>query len=77
MNGGFMYAGSEYQEIGFFGGLYFSIVSFTTVGYGDITPNHHALIGKIVRFINVFESLLGALLISLALVTYTRIAIRD
>ncbi len=77
MYGGFMYNGEEYWDIGFFGGLYFSIVSFTTVGYGDITPNHYATIGKILRFINVFESLLGALLISLALVTYTRIAIRD
>ena len=77
VHGALIYNGQEFRNIGFFGGLYFSIVAFTTVGFGDIIPNHMSLAGQILRFANVTESLLGALLMSLALVTYTRIAIRD
>jgi len=75
--GGLTYNWQPFYDIGFFGSLYFSIESFTTVGYGDIAPNHYSTIGRILRFFNSIEALIGNLLMALALVTYTRIAIRD
>lgn len=75
--GGLTYNGKPFYDIGFLGSLYFSIESFTTVGYGDIAPNHYSLIGQFLRFFDAVESLIGNLLMALALVCYTRIAIRD
>jgi hypothetical protein len=40
--------------------LYFSLVTFTTLGYGDVQP-----IGPIARLLASFESFLGALLLAL------------
>lgn len=75
--GGLFYNGAPFYDIGFLGSLYFSIESFTTVGYGDIAPNHYTSVGRVLRFFNSIEALIGNLLMALALVTYTRIAIRD
>lgn len=75
--GGLTYNGKPFYDIGFLGSLYFSIESFTTVGYGDIAPNHYSTIGQVLRFFDAVESLIGNLLMALALVCYTRIAIRD
>lgn len=49
---------SETNSIGWFQSLYFSIVTFTTLGFGDIIPTHG--IGQIVV---AFEVILGYLLL--------------
>ncbi|MFB6268190.1 MAG: ion channel, partial [Halodesulfurarchaeum sp.] len=40
--------------------LYFSLVTFTTLGYGDIQP-----VGAMARFLASVESFIGALLVAL------------
>jgi len=50
--------------------LYFSVVTFTTLGYGDYHP-----VGWL-RFLSAFEALLGAVFIALFIVTMTRKFIR-
>jgi len=47
---------------GFFSSLYFSIITITTLGYGDITP-----IGKITQSLVASEAILGIILIGLFL----------
>ncbi|WP_254768361.1 pentapeptide repeat-containing protein [Salinilacihabitans rarus] len=51
----------------FFRSLYFSIVTFATLGYGDIQP-----IGTVARTIAGVESLLGSLLMALLVFVLTR-----
>ncbi len=53
--------------ISLFDSLYYSFVTFTTLGYGEITPN--SLTGKI---ISIFLSVSGLLLTSLFMVTFVR-----
>lgn len=48
--------------------VYFSIVTFTTLGYGDIQP-----IGLVARLLAGFEALLGALLAALLVFVLARI----
>ena len=50
-----------------FKSLYFSVVTFATLGYGDIQP-----IGTIARFLAGTEALLGALLAALLVFVLTR-----
>lgn len=50
------------QDPGIFSNLYFSIITITTLGYGDITP-----IGKIAQLLAASESLFGIILIGLFL----------
>lgn len=47
--------------------LYFSVVTFATLGYGDIQP-----VGRWARAIASVESLLGALLLALLVYVLTR-----
>lgn len=54
------------RELGYWESLYFSGVSFTTIGYGDISPVNHS------RFIAVFEGLVGVILSSSFLVSLVR-----
>ena len=54
----------------FLSSLYFSIVTFTTLGYGDFHPKGY------IRFFASFEALIGAVLIALFIVTLTRKYIR-
>lgn len=58
-------------KISFFDALYFSIVAFTTVGFGDYTA-----IGPM-RFLAAGEAFLGAILVSLFTVIVARKLIRD
>lgn len=51
-----------------FKSLYFSVVTFATLGYGDIQP-----IGTVARFLAGIEALLGALLAALLVFVLTRI----
>ncbi len=51
--------------------LYFSVVTFTTVGYGDITP-----INSIGRFLSALEMLLGVTFIGAWVATFFRKLIR-
>ncbi|MEA5387657.1 potassium channel family protein [Haloarculaceae archaeon H-GB11] len=51
-----------------FKSLYFSVVTFATLGYGDIQP-----IGPWARFLAGIESLLGALLAALLVFVLARI----
>ncbi len=46
--------------------MYFSGISFTTIGYGDIAPLNYA------RFIAITEGLLGIILSSAFVVSLTR-----
>ena len=52
----------NHHNPGFFSNLYFSIITITTLGYGDITP-----IGGGGKFLAASESLLGIILIGLFL----------
>ena len=51
----------------FYNGLYFSVVTFATLGYGDVQP-----IGPVARAIAGIESLLGSLLMALLVFVLTR-----
>ncbi|WP_101295535.1 pentapeptide repeat-containing protein [Halegenticoccus soli] len=51
----------------FFLSLYFSVITFTTLGYGDVQP-----LGLAARAVASAESLLGTLLIALLVFTLTR-----
>ena len=55
----------------FFSALYMSVVTFSTLGYGDYRP-----IG-ITRFFASIEALTGLILMSLFIVTFARVTIRD
>jgi len=61
----------EALKASFVDSLYFSLVTFTTLGYGDFHP-----IGAM-RFLASFEALLGAALISLFTVIVARKIIRE
>lgn len=50
------------HESGFFSFFYFSVITITTLGYGDITP-----IGKFGQLLTASEALLGIILIGLFL----------
>ena len=56
----------QFHGLEFLESLYFSGITFTTIGYGDIAP-----IG-VTRFIAVIEGFLGVLLISSFLVSLVR-----
>ena len=51
----------------FYHSLYFSVVTFATLGYGDVQP-----IGNLVRALAGIESLLGSLLMALLVFVLTR-----
>ncbi|WP_049902666.1 pentapeptide repeat-containing protein [Halococcus agarilyticus] len=51
----------------FYNGLYFSVVTFATLGYGDIQP-----VGAVARALAGIEALLGSLLMALLLFVLTR-----
>lgn len=58
-------------ETSFASSLYFSVVTFTTLGYGDFYP-----VGPM-RFVAAGESFLGAALLALFTVIVARVLIRD
>ena len=39
--------------------LYFSIVTFSSLGYGDFHANHDTLLGSLLKFLCCFETLVG------------------
>ncbi|WP_247002582.1 pentapeptide repeat-containing protein [Halosolutus gelatinilyticus] len=51
----------------FFKGLYFSVITFATLGYGDIQP-----VGSLARAIAGVETMLGSLLMALLVFVLTR-----
>lgn len=53
-------------------GLYFSITTFTTLGYGDWYPNPSSWI----RIVSVFEALFGAFMMALLIFTFARKMLR-
>ncbi len=61
-------ADSSFQEIyeNFFQSLYFSIVTFTTVGYGDLTP-----VG-ITRLFAAIEAFVGSFTLALFVVVFVK-----
>lgn len=54
-------------DLGFFDFFYFSTISITTTGYGDITPN-----SRIVRIIVTIQTLFGIFYIGFALLLFTK-----
>ena len=62
--------GSDNQNVSFGDALYFSMVTFTTLGYGDFYPNKHA------RKMVMIESLLGWLILALFIVTLANVMLR-
>jgi hypothetical protein len=59
--------GALYPSQNFSGSLYFSIVTFTTLGYGDIHP-----LRGITRFVASSEAFIGAFMIALFVWTLAR-----
>ena len=57
--------------------LYFSITTFTTLGFGDFHPAHDNPLGTRLKYWIAGEAGMGAFLLALALVTFARLAIRD
>ena len=51
----------------FFNSLYFSVVTFTTLGYGDLTP-----IGLAARAIAALEAFMGSFTIALFVVVFVK-----
>jgi len=64
-----LYHGAS-RSFDFLSALYFSVVTFTTLGYGDYHPESW------LRFLAAFEALLGAVFIALLIVTLSRKLIR-
>lgn len=56
--------------------FYFSVVTFTTLGLGDYHPPKEAGYWWLQIYV-AFEALMGVLLISIAMITYTRQALRS
>lgn len=53
---------SNKQKVDIFGGLYFSVVTWTTLGYGDITPTGYA------KLVASIEALFGYVMMALLVV---------
>ncbi len=58
--------GWQYYVLEFFNSLYFSVVTFTTLGYGDISP-----VG-VARFIAACEAFLGSFTMALFVVVFVK-----
>lgn len=63
---GYLYEGDALVKIDFFDSLYFSVITFTTVGYGHFAPSGW------LKAISMLESLAGILITPLFLVALTR-----
>jgi hypothetical protein len=63
-SGGITYRGQAFIDATFLDGLYFSTVTFTTLGFGDLHPEKH----HFVRYIAMGEALCGVALMSLFIV---------
>jgi len=62
--------GSKSSGVSFFDGLYFSVVTFTTLGYGDFSPKPEY------RLLAGAEAVIGAALMAVFIVCLTRKYIR-
>lgn len=51
-------AKSHSRRLPFFGALYFSVVTFTTLGYGDIAPTNNP-VGQAIVVLEVVAGVLG------------------
>jgi hypothetical protein len=69
----FIYSGDLATHFSFGKALYFSAVTFTTLGFGDWHPNPDSRI----KFLVAFEALLGFIFLTLWIVTLARKIIRD
>ncbi len=59
------------QDVSFYDALYFSMTTFTTIGYGDWYPKDHYRMAAV-----MIEGLVGWLLLALFLVTLANVMIR-
>lgn len=76
--GAIIFEGSELQEVGFHAArfvdyIYFSIVTFTTLGYGDMHPSYYGNL----KYIVAMEAFVGAFLMALFAGTLARKIIRQ
>lgn len=69
----FIYSGDLATHFSLGKALYFSTVTFTTLGFGDWHPNPNSLI----KFLVAFEALIGFIFLTLWIVTLARKIIRE
>jgi len=69
----FVYVGNIQANFSIWTALYFSIVTFTTLGLGDWHPNPNSSI----QYWIATEAILGVIFIALVVITYSRKMIRD
>lgn len=68
LSGGIYITGAPLTAVtGWDGFLYYSLITFTTVGYGDLRP-----IGRIFKMLSATESAIGVLLAALIIVVFAR-----
>lgn len=57
--------------------LYFSIITFTSLGYGDFHPNHDSVIGSYLKYICSLEALAGIISLALLIAVFLRFLSKD
>ncbi len=62
---------------GFGEALYFSIVTFTSLGFGDFHPDHDSVTGRWLKFVCGSEALIGVISLALAIALFLKFMRKD
>lgn len=57
--------------------FYFSVVTITTLGYGDFHPNHDLICGRMIKYVCCIEALIGAVYWSLVVGIFLQFMRKD